>query len=46
MVDYQKFLAELAKAKNVEVEDLKQKLIACGPPGTQGTTVYTKIRFM
>jgi hypothetical protein len=46
MVDYQKFLAELAKAKNVEVEELKKKLVACGPPGTQGTTVHTKANVM
>jgi len=37
--DYQKFLDELAKAKKVEVTEIKEKMISCGPPGTTGTTV-------
>lgn len=39
LTDYQKFLEELAKAKKVEVAEIRDKLINCGPPGTSGTTV-------
>jgi len=40
--DYQKFLDELAKAKKVEVAEIKEKMISCGPPGTTGTTAAVK----
>lgn len=33
VVDYQKFLQELAASKKLEVEELKKKLSSCGPPG-------------
>lgn len=39
LTDYQKFLDELAKAKKVDVAEIKEKMINCGPPGTTGTTV-------
>lgn len=42
LVDYQKFLDELAKAKKVDVAEITEKLIACGPPGTSGTTSAVK----
>ncbi|XP_014248364.1 TPPP family protein CG45057 isoform X3 [Cimex lectularius] len=31
--DYNKFLEDLAKAKKVDVEEIKRKLSNCGPPG-------------
>lgn len=40
LADYQKFLEELAKAKKVELDEIRDKMIQCGPPGTTGTTVY------
>lgn len=33
VVDYQKFLQDLAASKKLEVEDVKKKLSTCGPPG-------------
>jgi len=42
LTDYQKFLDELAKAKKVDVAEIKEKMINCGPPGTTGTTATMK----
>ena len=39
LADYQKFLEELAKAKKVDLAEIREKMIQCGPPGTTGTTV-------
>ncbi|KAI4471358.1 p25 alpha-related [Holotrichia oblita] len=36
IADYKKFLDELAKAKKVELEEIKEKLAACGQPGVSG----------
>jgi len=40
--DYQKFLEELAKAKKVQVSEIREKMINCGPPGLSGTTTAVK----
>ncbi|RXG72178.1 TPPP family protein [Armadillidium vulgare] len=40
--DYEKYLADLAKAKSIEVSELKNKLRSCGAPGTSGTTAVVK----
>ena len=37
--EYEKYLADLAKAKKMNEEDIKTKLKSCGLPGTSGTTV-------
>ncbi|KAK9708312.1 p25-alpha [Popillia japonica] len=37
IADYKKFLDELAKAKKVELEEIKEKLAACGQPGVTGS---------
>lgn len=37
--DYKKFLDDLAKNKNINVEDIKTKMSNCGPPGHTGTGV-------
>lgn len=42
LADYQKFLEELAKAKKVDLTEIREKMIQCGPPGTTGTTVAVK----
>ncbi|KAL3284230.1 hypothetical protein HHI36_018393 [Cryptolaemus montrouzieri] len=34
--DYKKYLEDLAKAKKIEVDEIKHKLAACGPPGHHG----------
>lgn len=39
LTDYQKFLEDLAKAKKVELAEIRDKMIQCGIPGTSGTTV-------
>lgn len=36
IVDYKKFLEDLAKNKKVELENIKGKLANCGPPGHHG----------
>ncbi|XP_044766417.1 tubulin polymerization-promoting protein homolog [Coccinella septempunctata] len=36
IVDYNKFLDDLAKAKKVGVEEIKAKMAGCGPPGHHG----------
>lgn len=36
--DYNKFLKILAKEKNINLEELKNKLLKCDTPGTSGTT--------
>ncbi|XP_026463067.1 TPPP family protein CG45057-like [Ctenocephalides felis] len=36
IVDYKKFLEDLAKAKNIPVEDIKKKMTGCGAPGFTG----------
>ncbi|CAH0546268.1 unnamed protein product [Brassicogethes aeneus] len=36
IVDYKKFLEDLAKNKKVEVVEIKNKLAGCGPPGHHG----------
>ncbi|XP_032776719.1 tubulin polymerization-promoting protein homolog [Daphnia magna] len=42
LTDYQKFLEDLAKAKKVELAEIRDKMIQCGIPGTSGTTVAVK----
>ena len=42
LADYQKFLDDLAKAKKVDLAEIRDKMIQCGPPGTTGTTVRKK----
>lgn len=34
LVDYSKFLEDLAKAKGIEVAEIKNKLAGCGAPGS------------
>lgn len=41
IVDYKKFLDELAKSKKIEVEDLKTKMAGCGQPSHGGAGVKT-----
>ncbi|XP_076263251.1 tubulin polymerization-promoting protein homolog [Rhynchophorus ferrugineus] len=36
IVDYKKFLEDLAKNKKIEYEEIKSKLANCGPPGHHG----------
>ena len=43
--DYQKFLESLATAKKMEVNDIKKKLHAAGPPGTTTKTVCQNLVF-
>lgn len=45
LADYQKFLDELAKAKKVDLAEIRDKMIQCGPPGTTGTTVSLLMSF-
>lgn len=33
--EYEQFLEEISKNKKVPLEDIKQKLCACGPPATR-----------
>ncbi|XP_014248363.1 uncharacterized protein LOC106666013 isoform X2 [Cimex lectularius] len=40
--DYNKFLEDLAKAKKVDVEEIKRKLSNCGPPGLSSNVVLKK----
>ncbi|GJQ77756.1 putative tubulin binding protein [Trypoxylus dichotomus] len=40
--DFLKYLDELAKYKNVNVDDIKDKLMKCGMPGTTNTTAAVK----
>ncbi|GLV33929.1 ringmaker [Carabus blaptoides fortunei] len=40
---YEKYLAELAKYKNVEVDEIINKMISCGTPGTTNTTQTTNV---
>lgn len=40
--DYQKFIDELAKMKKVEAEEIRNKMVNCGLPGTSGTTSAVK----
>jgi len=42
LTDYHKFLEELSKAKKVEVSEIREKMINCGPPGLTGTTTAVK----
>lgn len=39
IVDYKKFLDDLAKNKKVEVDEIKRKLAGCGQPGHHGLGV-------
>ncbi|CAG9761711.1 unnamed protein product [Ceutorhynchus assimilis] len=39
LVDYKKFLEDLAKNKKVEIEEIKTKLTNCGLPGHHGVGV-------
>lgn len=39
IVDYRKFLDELAKAKKVGVDEIKEKMAGCGQPGVSGVGV-------
>ncbi|XP_066251332.1 tubulin polymerization-promoting protein homolog [Euwallacea similis] len=36
IVDYKKFLEDLAKSKKIELEEIKSKLTTCGQPGHHG----------
>ncbi|CAG0881376.1 unnamed protein product [Darwinula stevensoni] len=40
--DYEKFLEDLAKAKKATLDDIKNKLIHAGPPGTTKATQVMK----
>jgi len=37
--DYEKFIGELAKARKMEVADIKDKMSECGAPGHTGSSV-------
>lgn len=39
LADYKKFLEDLAKTKNIPVEDIKKKMAGCGTPGLTGIEV-------
>lgn len=39
LVDYNRFLEDLAKAKKVELDDIKSKMANCGAPGVHNATV-------
>ncbi|XP_072380166.1 tubulin polymerization-promoting protein homolog [Diabrotica undecimpunctata] len=41
IVQYKQFLEDLAKAKSVEVDEIKNKLVSCGPPATPGASSTT-----
>ncbi|XP_065335422.1 tubulin polymerization-promoting protein homolog [Cloeon dipterum] len=43
LADYEKFIAELAKAKKMEAEDIKKKMAECGAPGLTGTASGSKV---
>ena len=47
LIDYQKFLEELAKAKKVDIAEIREKMIHCGPPiaAAAKTNVKQKIVF-
>lgn len=38
LVDYQKFLEDLAKTKSIELADIKAKLTNCGTPGSNSAS--------
>lgn len=42
IIDYQKFLDDLAKVKAVEVADIKKKLAGCGAPGSNSAAKVRK----
>merc|ERR1711892_1055090 len=39
---WSKYIEELAASKNTEVDQIKDKLVNCGPPGTNGATKVAK----
>lgn len=39
ILDYKKFLEDLAKTKKIEVDELKNKMSSCGQPGHSGSGV-------
>ena len=40
---YKTFLEELTKSKGIDLEETKQKMANCGPPGvTSASTVFIK----
>jgi hypothetical protein len=39
IIDYSKFLEDLAKTKGVEVADIKNKMAGCGAPGSNTVKV-------
>lgn len=41
ITDYNKFLEDFAKAKKVEVKDLKKKMTSCGAPGHSGASAVS-----
>lgn len=41
--DYQKYLEDLAKAKGIDVAEIKNKMANCGAPGVVQAKVYTYI---
>lgn len=43
IVDYEKFLDDLAKNKKIEVQEIKTKLSSCGLPGHHGLGVTVTI---
>lgn len=43
IVDYKKFLDDLAKTKKIELDDIKEKMSTCGQPGH--TSVGVRINF-
>ncbi|CAL4060705.1 unnamed protein product [Meganyctiphanes norvegica] len=42
IAEFDKYLADIAKTKSMEVKDIKDKLRGCGAPGTTGTTNVAK----
>ena len=41
---WSKYIEELAASKNTEVDQIKDKLANCGPPGTNGATVSSILK--
>jgi hypothetical protein len=42
IIDYNKFLEDLAKAKGIEVAEIKNKMAGCGAPGSNTVKVCRK----
>lgn len=46
IVDYKKFLEDLAKTKKIELDEIKGKLTNCGLPGHHGIGVCTFLYYL